>query len=66
MDPDRRRPRSATTTLIIDTYKMAIANYKFGQGAARAVVVVTLLSVFSLVYLFALHQIKKTFRGSLT
>ncbi len=59
-------PRSATTTLIIDTYKMAIANYKFGQGAARAVVVVTLLSVFSLVYLFALHQIKKTFRGSLT
>ncbi|KZL05431.1 Inner membrane ABC transporter permease protein YcjO [Pseudovibrio axinellae] len=54
-------PRSATTTLIIDTYKMAIANFKFGQGAARAVIVVSLLSVFSLVYLFALHQIKKRF-----
>ncbi|MAD82381.1 MAG: ABC transporter permease, partial [Deltaproteobacteria bacterium] len=26
-------PRGATTTMIIDTYKMAIANYKFGYGA---------------------------------
>ncbi len=57
-------PRNATTTLIIDTYKMAIANFRFGQGAARAVIVVTLLSVFSLIYLFALHQIKKRFEAA--
>ncbi|SDQ76497.1 carbohydrate ABC transporter membrane protein 1, CUT1 family [Pseudovibrio sp. Tun.PSC04-5.I4] len=57
-------PRAATTTLIIDTYKMAIANFKFGQGAARAVIIVSLLSMFSLVYLFALHQIKKRFEAA--
>ena len=32
-------PRGSTTTLIIDTYKQALGNYKFGRGAARAVVV---------------------------
>ena len=44
-------PRSATTTLIIDTYKTAIGNFKFGEGAARAVIIVTLLGIFSLIYL---------------
>jgi len=51
-------PRSATTTLIIDTYKTAIANYKFGKGAARAVVIVVLLSVWSIVYLLVMNKIK--------
>ncbi len=54
-------PRSSTTTLIIDTYKTAIANYKFGPGAARAAVIVMLLSVFSLTYVFALRGIRKRF-----
>ena len=54
-------PRSATTTLIIDTYKTAIANFKFGQGAARAVVIVVLLSIFSLIYLAVLARLNKKF-----
>ena len=54
-------PRAATTTLIVDTYKTAIANFKFGQGAARAVVIVVLLSVFSLIYLAVLKQVNKKY-----
>ena len=41
-------PRGSTTTLIIDTYKQALGNYKFGRGAARAVVVMILLMLFLL------------------
>ncbi len=52
-------PRGATTTLIVDTYKTAIGNYKFGEGAARAVVIVGLLATFSLVYLFFLNKVNK-------
>lgn len=52
-------PRSATTTLIIDTYKTAIGNFKFGEGAARAVVIVALLAAFSLIYLFLLNKVNK-------
>ena len=47
-------PRGSTTTLIIDTYKQALGNYKFGRGAARAVVVMILLMLFAGFYL-ALH-----------
>jgi len=57
-------PRGATTTLIVDTYKTAIGNFKFGQGAARAVVIVVLLSLFSLIYVIALNQIGKRFKGA--
>ncbi|MCU0904644.1 MAG: sugar ABC transporter permease, partial [Tabrizicola sp.] len=32
-------PRGGTTTMIIDTYKVAIANLQFGEGAARAVII---------------------------
>ena len=52
-------PRSATTTLIVDTYKTAIGNYKFGEGAARAVIIVFLLATFSLIYLFFLNKVNK-------
>ncbi|PSL19773.1 carbohydrate ABC transporter permease [Shimia abyssi] len=52
-------PRGATTTLIIDTYKKAISNYKFGEGAARAVIIVVLLGVFSLIYLFFLNKVNR-------
>ena len=52
-------PRGATTTLIIDTYKMALGNYKFGRGAARAVVVMILLTIFAAFYLTILLKINK-------
>ena len=52
-------PRGATTTLIIDTYKMALGNYKFGKGAARAVIVVILLTIFSAFYMTLLLKINK-------
>lgn len=52
-------PRGATTTLIIDTYKMALGNYKFGKGAARAVVVMILLTIFAAIYMSILLKINK-------
>ena len=52
-------PRGATTTLIIDTYKQALGNYKFGRGAARAVVVMILLTLFAGFYLALLSQINR-------
>jgi len=52
-------PRGATTTLIIDTYKVAISSQRFGEGAARAVVIVVLLAVFSLAYLFLLNRVNR-------
>ena len=54
-------PRGATTTLIVDTYKKAIGNFKFGQGAARAVIIVILLAVFSLIYLLILSRLNKRY-----
>ena len=52
-------PRGSTTTLIIDTYKHALGNYKFGRGAARAVVVMILLMLFAGFYLALLARINK-------
>jgi multiple sugar transport system permease protein len=52
-------PRGATTTLIIDTYKVAISAQRFGEGAARAVVIVVLLAVFSLFYLWFLNRVNR-------
>ena len=52
-------PRGATTTLIVDTYKTAIGNFKFGEGSARAVIIVILLGIFSLIYLFFLNKVNK-------
>ena len=52
-------PRGATTTLIIDTYKQALGNYKFGRGAARAVVVMILLTLFAGFSLALLARINK-------
>ncbi|MEP5375828.1 MAG: sugar ABC transporter permease, partial [Hyphomicrobiales bacterium] len=54
-------PRGATTTLIVDTYKTAIGNYKFGEGSARAVIIVLLLGAFSLAYLFFLNKVNKKY-----
>lgn len=54
-------PRGATTTLIVDTYKVAISSQRFGEGAARAVVIVMLLAVFSIIYLFFLNKVNKIY-----
>jgi multiple sugar transport system permease protein len=54
-------PRSATTTLIIDTYKVAISSQRFGEGAARAVVIVGLLTIFSLFYLYFLNRVNRRY-----
>jgi len=54
-------PRGGTTTLIIDTYKTAIGNYKFGEGAARAVVIVVLLAAFSVAYMYILNKVNKKY-----
>jgi multiple sugar transport system permease protein len=52
-------PRGATTTLIIDTYKVAISSQRFGEGSARAVVIVVLLALFSLAYMFFLNRVNR-------
>ena len=52
-------PRGGTTTLIIDTYKTATGDFKLGEGAARAVVIVVLLSIFSLIYMTVLSRVNK-------
>ena len=54
-------PRHATTTLIVDTFRTAIGNYKFGEGAARAVIIVFLLASFSGLYLFLLNKVNKKY-----
>lgn len=43
-------PSGETTTMIIDTYQTAIGSKKYGQGAARAVVICIFLSLFCLAY----------------
>ncbi len=52
-------PRDATTTMIIDTYKTAISRNKYGEGAARAVMIVIFLSSFAGFYFFMLKQFAK-------
>jgi multiple sugar transport system permease protein len=52
-------PRGGTTTMIIDTYKTAIGNFKFGEGSARAVMIVLILGVFSLAYMKILDRVNK-------
>lgn len=54
-------PRGGTTTMIIDTYKVAIANLQFGEGAARAVIIVIMLALFSLLYLWVLGKVNRRY-----
>jgi multiple sugar transport system permease protein len=54
-------PRGATTTLIVNTYDVAISSQRFGEGAARAVVIVLLLATFSLGYLFFLNRVNRAY-----
>ena len=46
----RGGPTGATTTMIIDTYKTALGSYKYGEGAARAVMICIFLSLFCIAY----------------
>ncbi len=43
-------PNGETTTMIIDTYRTAIGSKKYGEGAARAVLICIFLSVFCVAY----------------
>ncbi|WP_068118862.1 carbohydrate ABC transporter permease [Tropicimonas marinistellae] len=52
-------PRGATTTMIIDTYKTAISRFRYGEGAARAVMILVFLTAFSAVYLGLLMRLTR-------
>ena len=43
-------PSGETTTMIIDTYQTAIGSKKYGEGAARTVVICIFLSLFCIAY----------------
>jgi len=51
-------PSGSTTTMIIDTYKTAIGSYKYGEGAARAVMICLFLSVFSFLYFRLVNRLQ--------
>lgn len=50
-------PSGQTTTMIIDTYKTAIGSRKYGEGAARAVVICIFVSLFCLAYFRAVRKL---------
>lgn len=52
-------PRGSTTTMIIDTYKTAISRFKFGEGSARAVMILISMSLFIAIYLIALNRMTR-------
>ena len=52
-------PRNATTTMIIDTYKTAISRFKYGEGSARAVMIVLFLTLFAGFYFLMISRIAK-------
>ncbi len=52
-------PRKATTTMIIDTYKVALRRFKFGDGAARAVLICLILGLFIFAYFLILKAVNK-------
>lgn len=53
----RGGPSGDTTTMIIDTYKTAIGSYKYGEGAARAVMICLFLSLFCFFYFRVVSRI---------
>ena len=55
----RGGPSGSTTTMIIDTYKTAIGSRKYGEGAARAVVICIFVSIFCLVYFRAVRKLSQ-------
>jgi multiple sugar transport system permease protein len=60
----RGGPSGATTTMIIDTYKTAMGSYRYGEGAARAVLVGLCLGVFCVMYFRVIARISRaSWRG---
>ncbi|MFB2533437.1 carbohydrate ABC transporter permease [Paracoccus sp. p4-l81] len=57
-------PRGSTTTMIIDTYKTAISRFRYGEGAARAVMILMFLAAFSAVYLTLLLRLTRKHRDT--
>jgi multiple sugar transport system permease protein len=55
----RGGPTGDTTTMIIDTYKTAIGSYKYGEGAARAVMICIFLSLFCFFYFRTVNRISR-------
>ncbi|PZO66695.1 MAG: ABC transporter permease [Paracoccus denitrificans] len=56
-------PRGQTTTMIIDTYKTAISRFRYGEGAARAVMILVCLSVLAAIYIIALNRLTRKVRA---
>lgn len=52
-------PRGGTTTMIIDTYKTAISRFRYGEGAARAVMIVIFLSAFAGFYFYLIARMSR-------
>ena len=50
-------PNGSTTTMIIDTYRTAMGSYKYGEGAARAVLICVFLSIFCFFYFRAVSRL---------
>ena len=53
-------PSGETTTMIIDTYQTAIGSKKYGEGAARAVVICIFLSLFCIAYFRVTRRLHAT------
>ena len=53
-------PSGQTTTMIIDTYQTAIGSKKYGEGAARAVVISIFLSLFCIAYFRIVRRLADT------
>ncbi|MBS0564010.1 MAG: sugar ABC transporter permease [Proteobacteria bacterium] len=56
----RGGPTGETTTMIIDTYQTAIGSKKYGEGAARAVVICIFLSMFCIAYFRVTRRLAAT------
>ena len=52
-------PSGSTTTMIIDTYKTAMGSRKYGEGAARAVVISIFVTIFCIVYFRAVRKLQQ-------
>ncbi|SHF10981.1 multiple sugar transport system permease protein [Kaistia soli DSM 19436] len=50
-------PNGQTTTMIIDTYRTAIGSYKYGEGAARAVMICIFVSIFCFFYFRVVNKL---------
>lgn len=52
-------PRNTTTTMIVDSYKSGLARFRYGEGAARSVMILAFLSVFAVLYYAVLKRLSR-------